>query len=63
MNDLGYTLRLLRYERDITQIDAAKGIGISVTSLSYYENNKRKPRKEILEKLSNFYGVELEKYM
>lgn len=59
MNNLGYKLRVLRYDKDLSQMDVAKEVGVSVNSLSYYENNKRKPRKEIMEKLSNFYGVNL----
>ncbi|MCM3619474.1 helix-turn-helix transcriptional regulator [Sutcliffiella horikoshii] len=60
MDNLGYKLRVLRYDRDINQKDAASQIGISANSLSYYENNKRKPKREVLKKLAAFYGIEIE---
>ena len=32
--------------------------GIPLTTISQYENGKRKPKREALEKLSNCYGVD-----
>ena len=52
-------LKKLRKEMLLTQEEASKQIGISLSSLRYYENG-RQPDFENLKKLRNFYNVTYE---
>ncbi|MDE6601607.1 MAG: helix-turn-helix domain-containing protein [Lachnospiraceae bacterium] len=53
-------LKKLRREKGILQKDIAKYLGITIASYSLYENSKRTPPIEILQKLCTFYNVDLE---
>ncbi len=53
-------LKKLRREKGILQKDIAKYLGITIASYSLYENSKRTPPIEILQKLCSFYNVDLE---
>lgn len=56
----GYNLRMLRFMKNLTQIQVAEEIGIKVDTLRRYENDKvEKPRLSVLNKLTDFYGVPL----
>lgn len=50
-------LRDLREDRDLTQEDVAKLIGIDQRTLSNYENGKTNPDSFVITKLADFYGV------
>ncbi|MEK5445126.1 helix-turn-helix domain-containing protein [Fredinandcohnia sp. FSL W7-1320] len=56
---IGQSLRMLRFKKNLTQLEVARNIGISVNSLSRYENDERFPKKKVIEKLADFYGVEV----
>lgn len=49
-------LRLLREEHKITQREFAKELGISKTTLCYYEQGKVSPSIEMLTKIADFFN-------
>lgn len=53
----GATIKKLRKERRITQIDFAKQCGISQTYLSQLENDERNPTVDVLERISNVLEI------
>lgn len=56
---LGANLRRLREKANLSQLEAAKGIGITNAQLSRYELDERKPDPEMLTRLADFYSVKL----
>lgn len=48
----------VRKRRGLTLKQVSEATGIPPTTISQYENGKRKPKREALEKLSNYYGVD-----
>lgn len=48
----------VRKRRGLTLKQVSEATGIPQTTISQYENGKRKPKREALEKLSNYYGVD-----
>lgn len=58
---IGINLRMLRFQKNMTQNEVAGATGINIRKLSNYECNKTKPSLEDLEKLAKFYGVTGEK--
>lgn len=48
------TLKRLRGNK--TQEEVAKAVGITISSISMYENGERVPRDEIKRKLADYYG-------
>ena len=53
-------LRLLREEHKITQREFAKELGISKTTLCYYEQGKVSPSVEMLIKLADFFNCSID---
>jgi putative transcriptional regulator len=53
-------LRLLRAERGLTLVEAARKVGITRESLGLLEKGKRHPHAPTLTKLANGYGVPVE---
>jgi transcriptional regulator with XRE-family HTH domain len=49
-------IRKLRNDKNLTQEQAAEGIGISLTGYQNYEGGRR-PKKEIFRKIAEFYEV------
>lgn len=60
MKVLGYRLKLARQHKNMTQMEAAKKLGISNGTLSGYERNYRDPDTETLAKLAELYGVSVD---
>jgi transcriptional regulator with XRE-family HTH domain len=56
---IGEKLKKLR--GDVTQRKVANDVDISVSALSMYETGKRIPRDEVKLRLSEYYGVSIEK--
>lgn len=54
---IGATIKKLRKEKKITQIDFAGQCGISQTYLSQLENDERNPTVDILERISNVLEI------
>lgn len=61
--DLGSKLKALRLARKVKQIDLAKSLGISPAYLNLIENNKRPMNVDVLEKLLNFFAIDMEIFM
>lgn len=57
---IGKRLKTARENVKMTQMNAAKKLGISNGTLSGYERNYRDPDTEILNNMANLYGVSVE---
>lgn len=53
-------IRDLREDKDITQTEIAKVLGISQRAYSYYENGERTLTPEMLIKLSKYHNVSID---
>lgn len=53
-------IRDMREDKDLTQTDIAKAIGVSQRAYSYYENGERTLTPEILIKLSEYHNVSID---
>ena len=60
MLKLAERLYMLRKERNLTQEDAAKELGISMKSYCRYEKNEREPTAPVLVQMAQFYKVSLD---
>ena len=54
---IGDKIRELRTQKDISQQELAKVIGVSDQAISQWENNKKQPRMGSVEKLANYFNV------
>lgn len=52
-----FRLRQLRRERNITLKAFGKMFGLAESTISLYENEKRQPDMETMQKFANFFGV------
>lgn len=50
-------IKQLREERELYQSDIAKFLGVSITAITYYENEKRDLPTNVLKKLADYFGV------
>jgi len=57
--NIGNNLKLLRTQKQISQKELAKTLGITHNYLSMVENNAKKPSLSLLEKISEVLGVPL----
>lgn len=55
--NIGETIKLLRKEKNIKQLDLAASCGISQTYLSQIEKGRKVPALDILEKISAALGL------
>ena len=51
---------MLRKERNLTQEEAAKNLGISMKSYCRYEKEEREPTASVLVQMAKFYHVSLD---
>lgn len=58
--DIGKKIRLLRQKAGISQIDLAKIIGVSKSTMSNYERNYSTPDPEILLSIANYFKVSID---
>lgn len=56
-NDFKQILKDLRTERDLSQDEFAKELGISKGAVSYYETGQRVPDIAVLSALADYFGV------
>jgi transcriptional regulator with XRE-family HTH domain len=56
----GETLRLLRIEKNIGQVELAKQIGVSKGIISLWETNKRQPTLFALLAPADFFKISLD---
>lgn len=61
MNAVAIGEKLKKLRGDVTQRKVANDVDISVSALAMYETGKRIPRDEIKLRLSEYYGVSIEK--
>lgn len=54
---LAEKLQLLRKQKDVSQLEVANYIGLTVGAYQNYENGRREANYETLTKLSKFFGV------
>lgn len=54
------TIRELRKEKNLTQAEFAKAVGIGVSSVSAYESGRAKPSGTVLAKIHFLYGVAID---
>ena len=60
MNALAINIKKYRKMLKLSQLELAKALDISQTSVAHYENAKRKPTIEVLLQLSKLYNISLE---
>ena len=53
-------LRQIRKERNLNQLKVAMDLNISREALSHYENGKREPSLDLLNKLSAYFNVSID---
>lgn len=53
-------LRQLRTARDLSQMEFAKQIGISKSSVNMYERGEREPGLETLEQIADYFNVDMD---
>jgi len=58
-DDLGKTIKFLRFRRGLSQADLAEKAGISITFLSTIERGIKFPQPDILSKLAKVLEVEV----
>lgn len=56
----GIILKKLRTEKNITQKDLAKYLGVSDRSVGYYETGQRTPPPDIIEKIADYFNVSVD---
>jgi transcriptional regulator with XRE-family HTH domain len=56
--DIKLTLKALRVNKGYSQADAARELGIAVSTLSSWEQGKTFPDVEHIKKIENFYSTE-----
>ncbi len=61
--DLGSKLKTLRLAHKVKQIDLARSLGISPAYLNLIENNKRPLNVDVLEKLLEFFAIEMDTFL
>lgn len=53
-------LKKIRKEKNLNQLKVAMDLNISREALSHYENGKREPSLDMLNKLSNYFNVSID---
>ena len=53
-------LKQIRKERNLSQLKVAMDLNISREALSLYENDKREPSIQLLNKLSAYFNVSID---
>lgn len=60
MDTIGARLKKLRTDRELTQEDVAKHLGIARATLASWETDRREPDGETLRQLADFFNVSLD---
>ena len=53
-------LKIVRKERNLNQLKVAMDLNISREALSHYENGKREPSLDMLNKMSEYFNVSID---
>ncbi len=59
-NELGKRIKLLREEKELSQLELAKILNISNSTLSQYEAGNRVPGDDIKKKIANYFNVSVD---
>ena len=59
MSDFGTVFRNLRKDNNLTQSELAKKLGIAASTVGMYERGQREPDFDTLEKISDYFGVNM----
>lgn len=54
---IGERIKSLRKEKNITQVELGKAVGVSTSMIGMYETKARKPSYEVLLKIANYFDV------
>lgn len=55
---MSYTrLKVLRVERDLTQTDLAKALGVTQKVISSWETGRSNPRPAMMQKVEDYFGA------
>lgn len=55
---MSYTrLKVLRAERDLTQTDLAKALGVTQKVISSWETGRSDPRPAMMQKVEDYFGA------
>ena len=60
MKEMKDVLKDLREEKNLSQMQLATKLNLSVSAIGMYESGKRIPRPEILETFADFYNVDMD---
>lgn len=60
MGDFKNVFKRLRTASHLTQADIAQKLGIAKSTISMYENGNREPDFETLEKIADFFNVDID---
>jgi transcriptional regulator with XRE-family HTH domain len=63
INSLGFNLRRLRSEYNVTVQQISETTGISIYLINKYEADSIFPKKEDIEMIAKYYGVEISKIL
>ncbi|MBR2489749.1 MAG: helix-turn-helix transcriptional regulator [Clostridia bacterium] len=53
-------LKKIRKQRNLNQLKVALDLNITRQALSYYENGKREPSLDMLQKMSEYFNVSID---
>lgn len=53
-------LKKIRKQRNLNQLKVALDLNITRQALSYYENGKREPSLDMLQKMSEYFSVSID---
>lgn len=59
-NELGKKIKLLREEKELSQLELAKILNISNSTLSQYEAGNRVPGDDIKKKIADYFNVSVD---
>lgn len=60
LNRFGNVLKTLRTSNNIKQADLAKTIGVSASTIGMYEQGRREPDFDILQKIADYFNVSID---
>lgn len=63
MAKLGSRLAQLRRQRDLSQRELAKLLGVAQSTIAMYEGGNRSPAPEMLQRIADFFGVSVDYLM
>ena len=56
-------IRVLRKQRGLSQVELARELGYSRSTISMYESGARKPTSDCYKELADFFGVDVDYLM